>query len=287
VGGATKEGEMLTSDLVDVMRLRVALAIGATVLLLGTGIARAKDAETPVSDCLKAHPPNVERVTPTSARVTYQYHDDCWYPAKSWLVVKTGGESRSEGVIFTKSTGNSWFTQTIELKNLKSNSFFVVKSAVEYFGVARESSEVHFETTYRRPTDFFFRALSEDYRENPSILVEFEASSFPQNPHQDLTPYGNITVAVFTTVNGKPYDPVTLRLESCGIGYTDVPPHGHRAGLCYWRANLQHFTRGEQIKMQIRYLNTTYDPAFSDAVVYLKPIEFTAGYGGGSTRQTL
>jgi hypothetical protein len=100
-------------------------------------------------------------------------------------------------------------------------------------------------------------------------------------------PYGNITVSVFTTVDGKPYEPVALHLESCGIGYTDVPPRGHRAGLCYWRAKLQHFTRGEQIKMQIRCLNTTYDPAFSDAVVYLKPVEFTAGYGGGSTTQTL
>jgi hypothetical protein len=250
--------------------LRAGAAVAAAAGLLATaGTAAAyHDATNIVSNCLKAHPPYIAKVTPTSAKVSYEYHDDCWYPAKTWLVVKQGNHTWRADEGRTEGSGNGWRTRSVDLHNLARNAKFEVKSAIEYIGADGESSGTWFETAYRPATDVWFRALASraPYDRSGTVHLEFQARSFPQARGSELWPYGQINVEVFTTVNGRAMDPVALKLEYC-----------HQ--LCEWREDLNGFDPGMHVRMQVKIANSTYAPAFADATLHSKWLEFTIGPG--------
>lgn len=262
--------------------LAAVAALGATGVILAPS-AGAQDASAPASRCLSAHPPDVVKVTPTSARVTYEYHDDCWFPAKSWLQVKTGGQSYRAGEIFTKSTGDGWKTHTVELSNLKTGASFNLASGVDYFGGLGESSPVFFDTAYEPATHVRFRVLGSpgrpDVRGSASVHIEVDAASFPQLRGHELSPYGDITVSIFMVVNGKSENPVTLGLHAC---FTERELHkpSNNWFTCEWRGDLNGFDPTMSLRMQARIENTSYAGSFPGATLHTKLIEFKAGDGG-------
>jgi hypothetical protein len=250
------------------LRVATGVATAAGALALASAAVAYHDAEQSFSSCLKAHPPYIAKVTPTSAKVSYEYHDDCWYPAKSWVVVHQGNHWWRAGEGHTDGTGNGWRTRTVDLHNLNRNAKIEVKSAVEYIGHEGESSGTWFETAYRPATDVWFRALASrtdrDYA--GTVHVEFQARSFPQVAGYELWPYGQINVEVFTTVNGRAYDPVALNLEYC-------------RRLCEWRSDLTGFNPGAHVRMQVKITNSTYAGAFADTTLHSHWLEFTMGPG--------
>ena len=246
----------------------IAIGVAGTVPLavLGAGPAGAHDAAQHVSTCLKAHQPVVEKVTPTSATVTFEYHDDCWYPAKAWLEVRGNGDWYRVGEEKTKGTGDGWTKRSFDLNDLNSSVTYQTRSAVEYIGVAGTSSETWFEPRYEPARDVRLRALGD--KGAGSLYFEFEAKLFPQRQGQELWPYGNNTVTIYTQVNGNAANPVTMDLAFC------------KRGICQWRTEMREFTPGDQLRFQVAVSNSTYAGSFPNTTVHTKWLDYTAGEGG-------
>jgi hypothetical protein len=100
--------------------------------------------------CLGVTAPELKDVGYLHAFVRLEYWDDCLFPAKSSIEIRSGDSGWQEvGSEYTQSTDRhtkKWNVRTIRLSDLRNNTRYYVRSRIDYTGDDAHTSELTFKT---------------------------------------------------------------------------------------------------------------------------------------------
>lgn len=227
--------------------LLVAFAVTSVALGLTAGAAGATDASA--GACIKAHPPSLSKVGPTSATIDVEYNDDCAFPAKVGVkLYRPNAAFLRETTKTSESTKGAWKTASFTISDLPTDKLFRVESSVENFGTDF-SSFVEFQTAFTAPNPLTLQAIGirgTPHERNQAVDVSVTASGLLERPP------GTTQVTLDSSLDGRPLETVAASFQGCFLQERN----------CVWVYRIEGVPWGAKLGLSATFDNVTYAEGF-------------------------
>jgi hypothetical protein len=199
--------------------------------------------------CIKAHPPSLNVVGPTSATINVEYNDECAFPARVGVkLYRPNANFLRETSTASESTKASWQTASFTVNGLPTDKLFRVESSVENFGTDF-SSYVEFQTAFAHPSSFTMDVMAirgRPHENNQVVNLSITAGGLAVHPP------GTTLVTIDGSLDGRPLRTIAASFHQCAL----------QEQRCEWSSRIEDVPWGGKLVLTATFNNTTYAAGF-------------------------